>query len=164
MTKRHPRLNAFEALPKEARIITQAVLDLVRSRSCTLVDAYASLREQLAEIGIPNENIRVPTFSSFHRLIITGRPVWKEPSPEIAEPRHLSISENTCRLLGAALRALADDLEGRRSQPATSSPHADPLMERAEAIARETITVEARHVYVPGIGHIYVPRIEGSNE
>lgn len=110
MARKHQRLDAFEALPKEARIITQAILDLVWSRSCSQTEGYASLREQLAEIGIPNDEVALPGASSFNRLVLRKRSVWPVVTDVGRTPFPLLIGDKTRRLIAAALISLADDL------------------------------------------------------
>lgn len=111
MTKKHPRLDAFEMLPNEAREIVQQVLDVVVTRRMPQTMAYELLSQRLKEIGIPNDEVRRPSFSSFNRLVMRGRPVFGRATGRRANMANaLSLSDDTRTLLAAALRALADDL------------------------------------------------------
>lgn len=119
MSPKKYRLSAFEMLPDNAREIVQQALDAITSRRMPQTRAYDLLAQRLKEIGIPNNEVKRPSFSAFNRLVVSGRSV-SVPAPrataedEASYP--LSVSDETRSLLATAFRALADDLDGGKPQ------------------------------------------------
>ncbi len=109
MARKYPRLNAFEILPEATRPLVQEAVDNVVGRRMTQTDAFTSLRAALKEQGLVAEG-DIPSFQSFHRLIIREIPFAQEQLIA-ASKSGMEISPCTKRLLAAALRSLADDLD-----------------------------------------------------
>lgn len=103
MAHKKTRLNGFELLPDAARPLVKETLEGVLTRLRPQSVAYEQLVFRLHEIGITD----IPNFTSFNRL------VQRERKAKGAVPAgSFVLSSSTRTLLAAALRSLADDLDG----------------------------------------------------